>query len=383
MFKRPVIGVPFNYDESWIGGTYYIKNLISSLNEIADREKPDVWIISHSKESFDFINDGTGYPRLNWIKPANIANIDGGISRRTRLLSWLTPRFFKKQMKFDLIFPYPIDTSMQQTACWIPDFQDKRLPDFFSADELAARDAQHRQYFQNYQHLVFSSEAVKADFNEFFPSADVNQYVVRFATFESRSTGKSKVEILQKYGLPETFFYCPNQFWIHKNHDVVIDAVDLLKQRGVNVTVVFSGKEHDHRAPDHTSRLKSKVEMLGLADNILFLGFIPRDDQMIIFEAATCIVQPSLFEGWSTVIEDAKSVSQYVIASAIPANIEQSTKNVDFFEPHDSAQLSKLLEKYSKIPPRREELNYNEAQVEFAKSFMRLVSSVQVANSKN
>lgn len=383
MFKRPVIGVPFNYDESWIGGTYYIKNLISSLNGIADREKPDVWIISHSKESFDFINDSTGYPRLNWIKPANIANIDGGISRRTKLLSWLTPRFFKKQMKFDLIFPYPIDTRMQQTACWIPDFQDKRLPDFFSADELAARDAQHKQYFENYQHLVFSSEAVKADFNEFFPEADVNQYVVRFATFESRSTGKSKVEILQKYGLPETFFYCPNQFWIHKNHEVVIHAVDILKKRGVNITVVFSGKEHDHRAPDHTAGLKRKVEILGLADNIRFLGFIPREDQMVVFEAATCIVQPSLFEGWSTVIEDAKSISQYVIASAIPANIEQSQKNVDFFEPHDSVQLSRLLEKYSKTAPRREELNYNEAQVEFAKSFMRLVSSVQVANSKN
>jgi glycosyltransferase involved in cell wall biosynthesis len=383
VFKRPVIGVPFNYDESWIGGTYYIKNLISSLNEIADREKPDVWIISHSKESFDFINDSTGYPRLNWIKPASIANIDGGISRRTKLLSWLTPRFFKNKMQFDLVFPYPIDTRMQQTACWIPDFQDKRLPDFFSADELAARDAQHRQYFQNYKHLVFSSEAVKADFNEFFPEANVNQYVVRFATFENRSQGKSKAEVLQRYGLSEAFFYCPNQFWIHKNHEVVIDAVSLLKKRGVNVTVAFSGKEHDHRAPDHTSRLKSKIEMLGVTDNIRFLGFIPRDDQMVVFEAATCIVQPSLFEGWSTVIEDAKSVSQYVIASAIPANIEQSQKNIDFFEPCDAEQLSKLLEKYSQVEPRREELNYKEAQVEFANSFMRLVSSVKVANSKN
>jgi len=381
--KRPVIGVPFNYDESWIGGTYYIKNLISSLNEIADREKPDVWIISHSKESFDFINDSTGYPRLHWIKPANIANIDGGISRRTKLLSILTPRFFKKRMRFDLIFPYPIDTRMQQTACWIPDFQDKRLPEFFSPDELAARDAQHRQYFQNYRHLVFSSEAARSDFNEFFPEADVNQYVVRFATFEDRPAENNKDEILRKYGLPKTFFYCPNQFWVHKNHDVVIDAVSLLKQRGVNVTVAFSGKEHDHRAPDHTARLKSKVETLGLADNIRFLGFIPRDDQMVIFETATCIVQPSLFEGWSTVIEDAKSISQYVIASAIPANLEQSKKNVDFFEPGDSARLADLLEEYSRVEPRREQLDYKEAQLEFASSFMRLVSSVKVANSKN
>jgi len=378
--KRPVIGIPFNYDESWIGGTYYVKNLVSSLNLIPTAKQPDVWIISHSEASFEFIKQGTGYPRLHWIKPAMIHGIDGGISRKIKILSWLTPRFWKKKLSFDLIFPYPIDTKLQQTACWIPDFQDKHLPNFFSADELKAREAQHRSYFNNFRHIVFSSNAAKNDFENFYPEANVNKHVVRFATFEPMQTNGDGDgdgdEVIERYGLPKQFFYCPNQFWIHKNHEAVINAVKLLKDKSIEVVVAFSGKEHDHRAPDHSEKLRNKVAELGLTNNVRFLGFIPREDQMIIFRRAACIVQPSLFEGWSTVIEDAKSVSQYVIASSLPANIEQAQENIEFFEANDHLALAALLEKHAVNPPARKALNYGKYQQEFADSFMGVVYSV-------
>ncbi len=376
MLKRPVIGIPFNYDESWIGGTYYIKNLVSSLNLIGSDEQPDVWIICHSQASFDFIKKETGYSRLNWIRPELIEGVDGGISRRIKVLSWLVPRLWKRKLHFDLIYPYPIDSKHQQTACWIPDFQDKRLPSFFSEDELKAREVQHRSYFNGFRHLVFSSHAAQFDFEEFYPEARVQKHVVHFATFEPLSPSLDSSSVLGRYDLPEHFFYCPNQFWIHKNHETVIDAVKLLKDRGVDVVVAFSGKEHDHRAPEHTAKLRQKVERLGLASNVRFLGFIPREDQMVIFKCAASIVQPSLFEGWSTVVEDAKSVSQYVIASRIPANVEQANENIEFFDATDSMALAALIEKYAKVPPVRKELDYRRCQQEFADSFMGVVRSV-------
>ena len=38
---------------------------------------------------------------------------------------------------------------------------------------------------------------------------------------------------------------------------------------------------------------------------------------------AKAIIQPSLFEGWSTVIEDARSLQVPVIATDLTVNIEQ------------------------------------------------------------
>jgi len=380
---RPKIGVPFNYDDSWIGGTYYIKNLISSLNLLAESEKPEIWMLSHNRESFEFIQKNTGYKYLNWMQPAFLSGIDGGISRRARFFSLLTPWFLKKKLRFDMIFPYPIDTRWQQTACWIPDFQDKVLPEFFSSDELIAREKQHRQYFENYQHLVFSSDSARHDFERFYPEAKINSHVVHFAVFEPHPEAANAPQILQNYNLTKPFFYCPNQFWIHKNHDVVVRAVGLLKRRGINVVVAFSGKEHDHRAPNYTAELKARVTIEGLEQNILFLGFIPREDQMVIFREATCVIQPSLFEGWSTVIEDAKSVSQYILASRIPANVEQAEENIEFFDPLDAEALADLMARCTANAPVRTVIDYRRYQTEFAHKFMDVVKSVMWSNKSS
>ena len=376
MAKRAKLGVPFNYDDSWIGGTYYIKNLVSALNLLQDAEKPEIYMLSNGQESYDFIRHHTGYPHLQWVRPATLSGVDGGILRRLKLKSKLLPSFFKKELQFDMIFPFPISTDWKQTVCWIPDFQDKRLPEFFSEDELRQRTEQHRYYFENFNHIVFSSEAARSDFETFYPEARVNKHVVHFAVFHERQSQRPAEQVVTELGLPTRFFYCPNQFWIHKNHDVVIDAVNLLKQEGTPVTVAFSGKEHDHRAPDHAESLKRRVAELGLQDNVRFLGFLPREDQIALFGRAICIVQPSLFEGWSTVIEDAKSFSQYVIASDLATNREQISANAEFFEARDARQLANCMKRYVEVDPVKVDVDYRSCQLAFARDFMRVLHQV-------
>ncbi|MCK5691803.1 MAG: glycosyltransferase, partial [Bacteroidales bacterium] len=57
-------------------------------------------------------------------------------------------------------------------------------------------------------------------------------------------------------------------------------------------------------------------------------------------------LQPSLFEGWSTVIEDAISLQVPVIASNIPVNMEQLKEKGSYFEPHNADQLAAILTDY-------------------------------------
>ena len=373
--KRFIVGIPFNYDESWIGGAYYVKNLVSSLNLLDADRQPEVWMISNKMSSFEFIKDSSRYPHLHWIRDSDLKKANGD----TRKRGFWARLFGKRRRKvpdFDVIFPYPVEGYHHISAAWIPDFQEKYLPQFFSPDELEERDRQHRFYIDNFRHIVFSSRAAEADFQTFYPDNGVKTHVVHFATFEKPVQTGDAAKVLEKYDLPARFFYCPNQFWIHKNHAVVIDAVKILKDRGVEVCVAFSGKEHDHRAPDHVNQLKARVQSLGVEGNVRFLGFIPRDDQMVIFRQAISVVQPSFFEGWSTVIEDAKSVSQNVLASRIPANLEQVDDNITYFDPHSAEDLAGLLEKYLATLPDRKVLDYRRYQQDFADNFMALVADV-------
>ncbi len=100
----------------------------------------------------------------------------------------------------------------------------------------------------------------------------------------------------------------------------------MLKKGGYNICVVFTGKEYDDRHPDFFKELSEMVNVLEIKDQVKMLGFINRVDQLCLMKHAVAVIQPSLFEGWSTVIEDAKALQVKVIASNISVHREQLEK---------------------------------------------------------
>jgi glycosyltransferase involved in cell wall biosynthesis len=88
---------------------------------------------------------------------------------------------------------------------------------------------------------------------------------------------------------------------------------------------------------------------------------------------AQAVLQPSLFEGWSTVIEDAISLQVPVIASSLPVNKEQLGLDGTYFEPHDAEKLAEIIYKF----PHRNLSHvfyddYNKRIKNAAKTFMKI-----------
>jgi hypothetical protein len=88
---------------------------------------------------------------------------------------------------------------------------------------------------------------------------------------------------------------------------------------------------------------------------------------------ALAVLQPSLFEGWSTVIEDAKSMNQWVIASDITVHREQIKNNVYFFNPHDELHLSEKIYSFITHQPQKTDTTYADNVRKFGKDFMEIV----------
>jgi glycosyltransferase involved in cell wall biosynthesis len=164
----------------------------------------------------------------------------------------------------------------------------------------------------------------------------------------------------------------PNQFWQHKNHIVVIEAVKLLKDKGILVNVVFTGKENDYRNTNYVDDLKKKVLSYNLDDQILFLGFIDRIDQLLLMKNAIGIIQPSLFEGWSTVVEDSKALNQTIIASDIKVHREQLDISAYYFDSMNAFDLANILMELYEMPDNRikYECNYDENISRFSRDFL-------------
>lgn len=152
-----------------------------------------------------------------------------------------------------------------------------------------------------------------------------------------------------------------------------MEAVNSLKKKGTSIFVAFSGKEDDYRNEENFKELQNYIAKENLENQIRFLGFLPRTEQLCLFKNAQAIIQPSLFEGWSTVIEDSKALEKYTIASNLAVHKEQLNKNVSFFDPHDYLDLERCIETFISNPPEIVNFNYKNDIFEFGKNFNNLI----------
>lgn len=56
------------------------------------------------------------------------------------------------------------------------------------------------------------------------------------------------------------------------------------------------------------------------------------------------MVQPSLFEGWSTVVEDARALGKTIVLSDIDVHLEQDPPHGHTFRAGDPADLARALQ---------------------------------------
>lgn len=330
------------FDPSWMGGLNYYRNLIAAISEFPEFGI-EVVIFTGHEVSLHGIENNTFVVRNSLFDK-------GSLIRNFRKAIF---RLFKKDpLLHRLLLRNDIDIVSHcgyigfsvPALTWIPDFQHLRLPEFFDAQEVQRRRASHSELFKFGDAVLLSSNSAAMDMENYFPNARIDRYVLRFVSGVSSAwTPISRDELRQRYDLGETWFHLPNQFWKHKNHKVVIDALEMVIQGGTNITIVATGSTADPRNPDYPRILRDQIRELGLEKNFKILGAVPYDDMLSIMYHSISVINPSLFEGWSTTVEEAKSLGKKMLLSNIDVHIEQSPDRVEYFQPSCPDELASLL----------------------------------------
>ncbi|AWH72884.1 hypothetical protein DCS32_01520 [Dokdonia sp. Dokd-P16] len=379
MAQRVKVGLIYSYDENWIGGTYYILNLIHALQTLEEKDKPEITIFTDNQERFEELKHITKYSYLKF------ENFNLRLNRFQTFSNRVSKKIFKrnifntsnlKNATVDVLYPSPLNINFFHKIkhiAWIPDFQEIHLPDLFSSEEIKNRYKSHQNVARNADYVVFSSEDAQKDFKNLFPKATCHTFVLKFAVTHPSIEQLSFKNIQYRYKLDRPYFFSPNQFWTHKNHIVIIEALKIAIEKRPELLIVFSGKEFDNRTSGHVEKLKNLVASYKLENNVCFLGFIPREDQLLILRNAIAIIQPSLFEGWSTVVEDTKAQGNSLILSDIDVHREQVKNNVTFFNPEQADELAEIIIQDKRGFKSKEILDYSAVVKTFAKDFMELV----------
>lgn len=314
----------------WIGGSIYIHNLVAALDQLPDSERPWIRLLGVANPTSPLAKALVQYRNVEW------APLTGG-SEPSPVVKWLQ-RLRGRMVSgagwpqnstghaLDIIYPAGFSPDLDALAAarlyWITDFQHAHLPHLFSSEEYERRQAGMARIAAQNGTLVLSSQAALKDFQRLFPQATIRPRVWSFCSLLP-VPAVSPVDPCVQYGLPSKYIYLPNQFWAHKNHLTAFRAIAALRRRGLSIPLVCTGLERDPRQPDHVPSLKRFVAEQGLDEQIRFLGMVPRDHQVEIFRHAAAVLQPSCFEGWSTVVEDTKSLGRPLIVSDIEVHREQ------------------------------------------------------------
>jgi len=194
---------------------------------------------------------------------------------------------------------------------------------------------------------MLSSQNAHEDFARFAPDHAQKARVVPFPSLLAfEPLANDPLETQHKFHLPEKFALVANQFWAHKNHALVVEALALLQRAGMKVPVVMTGLTSDHRDPANKSfsALLQAIAAAGLNEQITILGLVPYTDLVNLMRTAALIIQPSRFEGWSTVIQDAVALGRPLVCSDIGVHREQVSNAIGFFGTDRPDRLAELIE---------------------------------------
>ncbi len=376
MIKEKRVGILYKYDSNWIGGTIYVFNLLKAL-ELAQKngfELPNIIIFvdRHLKSKLDFSFSGLTFTLRHYNSPNSIRLINK-ISIKIigkEIIPW------KYKKKLDALFPvnrpwgYFKNTPTENQIYWIPDFQCFHLPEYFEIKDIEARKKSYLETLSNAHKLVLSSESVFKDLKRFYSNNNYPQIsLLRFAVFND-----VKIEHLNPIEFDKPYFICPNQFWAHKNQELILRALRHMGKVNLPFYVVFTGKMFDSRKHHHFKDIiEPLLEDKFIKKNVKLLGFINRDIQLDLISRAMALIQPSRFEGWSTVIEDGMSVNLKILATNLDVNIEQLGAAGCYFDKDDHISLSKLMQDIYFNKPEKIDYEYSKKQLKFALDFLDII----------
>jgi glycosyltransferase involved in cell wall biosynthesis len=107
--------------------------------------------------------------------------------------------------------------------------------------------------------------------------------------------------------------------------------------------VIATGAMEDYRRPRHVEELMRHADELGVLDSFLTLGVVPYDDLIGLMVNSVALLNPSRAEGWSTSVEEAKSLGKRILMSDLPVHREQAPRDGLYVDPDDATGLADAM----------------------------------------
>jgi len=158
--------------------------------------------------------------------------------------------------------------------------------------------------------------------------------------YEYRNLEESFIqEVVDKHRLPRRFIFYPAQFWYHKNHLRLVEALDLLrKEYRVEIPAVFVGA-----AWQNLERVKNLIKELTMEDQVFCLGYLPEKEIVALYKRASALVFASVADYTNIPVLEAMVLGTPVVCSNLFSMPKQVGEAGLFFDPFDVRDMAEKI----------------------------------------
>lgn len=148
------------------------------------------------------------------------------------------------------------------------------------------------------------------------------------------------------------FIFYPSQFWPHKNHRLIIEALAEVKNsHGLEIYAIFCGSDCGN-----LQNILSFAEKNGVGNLIRHVGFAKDEHMPCYYQNSIALIMPSYFGPTNMPPVEAFSLGTPVVVADLPGFRDQVGDAALLVNPHDPKELSQIIIKLSKQDETREKL---------------------------
>ena len=213
-----------------------------------------------------------------------------------------------RELGIDLmIYPFPNGLAFEIGVPYVMTIHDMqhrlqpRFPEVSADGEWEWREYVFRNGAREATLLLVDSETSRDDVVDAYGENGVTVEAIEVLPvmpapyLEAGATATDRQRVREGYRLPPRYFFYPAQFWPHKNHLAIIEAVALLRDTGEDVDVVLAGTWSGSVREETHGNMVERAQELGIAGRIHVLGYVPNKDLPALLAESVALVMPTFF----------------------------------------------------------------------------------------
>ncbi len=242
-------------------------------------------------------------------------------------------------------FPFQDAFTTKVPSIYQPhDLQHLHLPELLSPWIGKRREMIYRTHCERAEAVVAMTSWGRRDFVRSYGLPEERVCVVPGASVLPEYPTPSRedlAEIRARFSLPGSFLFYPAQPWPHKNHELLLEALALVRDRtGTTIPLVCSG------APaGQFHQVRDRANELGFEETTIFPGFVSAKELRGLYELATALAFPSRFEGWGLPVCEAFSAGLPVVSSSATGLPDLVGEAGLIFDPESTEQIADAVQR--------------------------------------